>query len=39
MDFTPDPTNEAFREEVRQFLRGHLPADLAWRGQQGYLPD
>jgi acyl-CoA dehydrogenase len=39
MDLTPDPTNEAFREEVRQFLRGHLPADLAWRGQQGYLPD
>jgi len=39
MDFTPDTTNEAFREEVRQFLRNHLPSDLAWRGQQGYLPD
>ena len=39
MDFTPDTTNEAFREEVRQFLRNHLPYDLAWRGQQGYLPD
>ncbi|MHC8320392.1 acyl-CoA dehydrogenase family protein [Pseudomonas sp. GB2N2] len=39
MDFTPDPSSESFREEVRQFLKTHLPPDLAWRGQQGYLPD
>ena len=38
MDFTPDPASAAFREEVRVFLRQHLPADMAWRGQQGYLP-
>lgn len=39
MDFIPDPSSESFREEVRQFLKIHLPPDLAWRGQQGYLPD
>jgi alkylation response protein AidB-like acyl-CoA dehydrogenase len=39
MDFEPDPAIEAFRREVRQFLKEHLPADMAWRGQQGYLPD
>jgi acyl-CoA dehydrogenase len=39
MDFTPDPAIAGFRTEVRQFLREHLPADMAWRGQQGYLPD
>lgn len=38
MDFIPDSSNEAFRLEVRQFLKEHLPPDLAWRGQQGYLP-
>lgn len=37
MDFHADPANERFREEVRVFLREHLPPDMAWRGQQGYL--
>jgi len=37
MDFHTDPVNESFREEVRAFLREHLPPDMAWRGQQGYL--
>jgi acyl-CoA dehydrogenase len=39
MDFISDPTNEQFRVRVRESLAAHLPADLAWRGQQGYLPD
>ncbi len=29
MDFTPDAGLDAFREEVREFLRENLPADLA----------
>ncbi|WP_025599217.1 acyl-CoA dehydrogenase [Burkholderia sp. WSM2230] len=29
MDFQPDPGLDAFREEVRAFLREHLPRDLA----------
>ncbi|NUU39332.1 acyl-CoA dehydrogenase [Pseudomonas sp. C2B4] len=32
MDFRPDASLEAFREEVRQFLRDQVPADL--KGQQ-----
>ena len=39
MDFVCDSSNEEFRCEVRSFLAEHLPRDLAWRGQQGYLPD
>lgn len=39
MDFTSDPTNEQFRITVREYLAAHLPSDLAWRGQQGYLSD
>ena len=39
MDFVRDPRSEDFRLEVRQFLAEHLPRDMAWRGQQGYLPD
>lgn len=39
MDFISDPTSEQFRVQVREFLAANLPADLAWRGQQGYLPD
>jgi len=38
MNFKPDAANEAFRAEVRAFLNENLPADMAWRGQQGYLP-
>ena len=39
MDFVRDPRSEQFRLEVRKFLAEHLPRDMAWRGQQGYLPD
>jgi acyl-CoA dehydrogenase len=39
VDFDHDPGNDAFRQEVRDFLAKHLPRDMAWRGQQGYLPD
>jgi acyl-CoA dehydrogenase len=38
MDFNFDPTDEAFRQEVREFLRAHLPADLARRGASGFHP-
>lgn len=38
MDFIPNPQSESFRQDVRAFLAEHLPADMAWRGQQGYLP-
>ncbi|PRX96946.1 acyl-CoA dehydrogenase-like protein [Paraburkholderia sp. BL25I1N1] len=37
MDFHVDSADKAFRKEVRDFLKAHLPADLAWRGQQGFL--
>ena len=37
MDFTPDPDDLAFREEVRQFLREHLSPNVAQRGRSGYL--
>jgi acyl-CoA dehydrogenase len=33
MDFRPDPALESFREEVRQFLRRHLPPELAGRAR------
>jgi alkylation response protein AidB-like acyl-CoA dehydrogenase len=36
MDFTLDPADEAFRQEVRAFIRQHLPADIAARGKRGY---
>ena len=39
MDFVHDPRNEEFRLEVRKFLAEHLPREMAWRGQTGYLPD
>ena len=38
MDFTLDPADQAFQEEVRTFIRAHLPADIARRGRQGYHP-
>lgn len=37
MDFTADPSEDAFRREVRAFLAENLPADLARRGRSGYL--
>jgi alkylation response protein AidB-like acyl-CoA dehydrogenase len=37
MDFHIDADNEVFRQEVRAFLKDHLPPELAWRGQQGFL--
>lgn len=36
MDFTRDPADDAFREEVRAFLRAHLPRDMARRTLRGY---
>jgi len=38
MDFTLNPADQAFQEEVRTFIRAHLPADIARRGRQGYHP-
>ncbi|PWK91909.1 acyl-CoA dehydrogenase family protein [Fulvimonas soli] len=38
MDFSLDPADEAFRDEVRQFLREKLPADIAERSRRGYHP-
>lgn len=38
MEFHLDPADEAFRLEVREFLRTHLPADLARRGGSGFHP-
>ena len=36
MDFALDPADEAFRQEVRAFIRENLPEDVARRGRQGY---
>ena len=36
MNFVPDPAIAAFRAEVRDFLRDHLPADMARRTLRGY---
>ena len=36
MEFTLDPADEAFRQEVRAFIRENLPEDVARRGKQGY---
>ncbi len=36
MNFAPDRDAEAFRAEVRAFLREHLPADMAARTLRGY---
>jgi alkylation response protein AidB-like acyl-CoA dehydrogenase len=36
MDFTLDPADDSFREEVRAFLREHLPHDMARRNLRGY---
>jgi alkylation response protein AidB-like acyl-CoA dehydrogenase len=39
MNFERDPADEAFRDEVRAFLRDHLPADMARRNQRGFHPN
>lgn len=36
MNFDTDPADLAFREEVRAFLREHLPADMAERSRRGF---
>jgi len=36
MDFTRDPADDTFREEVRAFLREQLPHDMAQRTLRGY---
>jgi alkylation response protein AidB-like acyl-CoA dehydrogenase len=38
MDFTLDPADQEFQEEVRAFIRANLPEDIARRGRQGYHP-
>jgi alkylation response protein AidB-like acyl-CoA dehydrogenase len=38
MNFERDPAIDAFRDEVRGFLREHLSADLARRTLRGYHP-
>jgi len=38
MNFDADPRDEAFREEVRAFIRDNLPAELAARNRLGYHP-
>src|SRR3546814_7737714 len=39
MDLSFSQEDVAFREEVRAFLREHLPADLAQRESQGFHLD
>ncbi|MEW6596249.1 MAG: acyl-CoA dehydrogenase family protein [Pseudomonadota bacterium] len=36
MDIELSPDDEAFRQEVRAFIRAHLPPELARRGREGY---
>jgi alkylation response protein AidB-like acyl-CoA dehydrogenase len=36
MNFAPDAAVDAFRAEVRDFLREHLPPDMAARNLRGY---
>jgi alkylation response protein AidB-like acyl-CoA dehydrogenase len=36
MNFESDPADEAFRDEVRAFLRSHLSPDMARRNQRGF---
>ena len=38
MEFNMDPADEAFRQEVRQFLQEKLPADIAERTRRCYHP-
>jgi alkylation response protein AidB-like acyl-CoA dehydrogenase len=36
MDFTFDPADEAFREEIRTWVRANLPADMAARSRHRF---
>ncbi|EIK95806.1 acyl-CoA dehydrogenase domain-containing protein [Pseudomonas sp. M47T1] len=36
MDLRPDPADDLFRQQVRQFLREQLPPDMAERNRLGY---
>lgn len=36
MNFDLDPADAAFQAEMRAFIRGALPADIARRGRQGF---
>jgi alkylation response protein AidB-like acyl-CoA dehydrogenase len=36
VDFTFDPTDEAFREEIRTWVRANLPADLAEKSRKQF---
>jgi hypothetical protein len=38
MEFDLDPADEAFRQQVRQFLLDKLPADIAERTRRCYHP-
>jgi alkylation response protein AidB-like acyl-CoA dehydrogenase len=39
MDFGFSPAEEAFRQDVRRWLRDNIPADLRERGRTGFMPD
>ncbi|HET8612084.1 MAG TPA: acyl-CoA dehydrogenase family protein, partial [Sphingomonas sp.] len=39
MNLEPDPRDEAFREEVRAFIRENLPPDMATRGRRDFHPN
>jgi alkylation response protein AidB-like acyl-CoA dehydrogenase len=38
MNFDADPKDAAFREEVRSFIKTHLPPELGTRNRLGYHP-
>jgi alkylation response protein AidB-like acyl-CoA dehydrogenase len=39
MDFSADPADTHFREEIRAFIRAHLPRDIAARTRLNFRPD
>lgn len=38
MEFSSDPAEQVFRQELRSFLAANLPPDLATRGRRHYTP-